>query len=80
MLNAPEEAIKYLGIANIMEPSDPVPAVQIAECLLSMKRSSEAYDLLKKIDEEFGSLPKFKEITAKVKLMLNFEAQYEASK
>lgn len=78
MLNAPEEAIKYLGIASVWEPSDPVPAVQIAECLLSMKRSNEAYDLLKKIDEEFGSLPEFKKISAKVKLMLNSETLYEA--
>ena len=77
MLNAPEEAIKYLGIANILEPSDPVPAVQIAECLIFMNRSSEAYDLLKKIDEEFGSLPKFKEIAAKVKLLLNFDIANE---
>jgi type III secretion system low calcium response chaperone LcrH/SycD len=78
ILNAPEEAIKYLSIASVWEPSDPVPAVQIAECLISMKRSSEAYDLLKKIDEEFGSLPEFKKISAKVKLMLNSEALYEA--
>ncbi len=78
MLNAPEEAIKYLSIANIWEPSDPVPAVQIAECLLSMKRSNEAYDLLKKIDEEFGSLQKFEKISSKVKLMLNYKALYEA--
>ena len=72
MLSAPDEAIKYLGIASIWEPSDPVPAVQIAECLLLLNRSSEAFDLLKKIDEEFGSLPQFKEIAAKVKLMLTF--------
>ncbi len=72
MLNAPDEAIKYLGIASLWEPSDPVPAVQISECLLSLNRSSEAYDLLKKIYEEFGSLPQFKEISEKVKLMLNF--------
>lgn len=78
MLNAPEEAIKYLGIASVWEPSDPVPAVQIAECLLSMKRSGEAYDLLKQIDEEFGSLLEFKKISAKVKLMLNSETLYEA--
>lgn len=77
MLNAPEEAIKYLGIASVWEPSDPIPALQIAECLLSMRRSNEAYDLLKKIDEEFGSLPEFKKISAKVKLMLNSEALYE---
>ena len=30
MLSASDEAIKYLGIASIWEPSDPVPAVQIA--------------------------------------------------
>jgi type III secretion system low calcium response chaperone LcrH/SycD len=73
MLNAPDEAIKYLGIASIWEPSDPGPAVQIAECLLSLNRSSEAYDILKKIDEEFGSLPQFQKITAKAKLMLNLK-------
>lgn len=78
MLNEPDEAIKYLGISSVWEPSDPVPAVQIAECLLSLGRSSEANDLLKKIDGEFGSLPQFKEISAKVKLMLNSEARYEA--
>jgi type III secretion system low calcium response chaperone LcrH/SycD len=78
MLDAPEEAIKYLGIASVWEPSDPAPSVQIVECLLSLNRSSEAYDLLKKIDEEFGSLQQFKEISAKVKLMLNSEVLYEA--
>jgi hypothetical protein len=78
MLNVPDEAIKYLGIASIWEPSDPVPAVQIAECLLSLNRSGEAYELLKKIDEEFGSLQEFKKISAKVKLMLNSEALHEA--
>ena len=78
MLNAPEEAIKYLGIASVWEPSDPCPAVQIAECLLALNRSIEARNLLKKIDEEFGSLPQFKVIAAKVKLMLNFEALDEA--
>ncbi len=78
MLNAPDEAIKYLGIASLWEPSDPVPAVQISECLLSLNRSSEAYDLLKKIYEEFGSLPQFKEISEKVKLMLNFETRYKS--
>lgn len=78
MLNAPSEAIKYLGIANVWEPSDPVPAVQIAECLLLLNRSSEAYDLLKKIDEEFGNFQKFKEISAKVKLMLNSEVVHKA--
>jgi type III secretion system low calcium response chaperone LcrH/SycD len=78
LLNAPDEALKYLSIASVWEPSDPGPAVQIAECLLSLNRLSEAHDLLKKIDEEFGSLPKFKEISAKVKLMLNLAVQYEA--
>lgn len=78
MLNAPDEAIKYLGIASVWEPSDPGPAVQVAECLLALNRSSEAHDLLKKIDEEFGSLPQFKEITAKVKLMLKFKSLHEA--
>jgi type III secretion system low calcium response chaperone LcrH/SycD len=78
MLSAPEEAIKYLGIASVWEPSDPLPSVQIAECLLSLNRSSEAYDLLKKINEEFGSLQQFKEIAAKIKLMLNSEVLYEA--
>ncbi len=78
MLNAPDEAIKYLGIASLWEPSDPVPAVKISECLLSLNRSSEAYDLLKKIYEEFGSLPQFKEISEKVKLMLNFETRYKS--
>jgi type III secretion system low calcium response chaperone LcrH/SycD len=73
MLNVPDEAIKYLAIASVWEPSDPIPAVQIAECLLSLNRLSEAYDLLKKIDGEFGSLPQFKEIAAKVKLMLDFD-------
>jgi type III secretion system low calcium response chaperone LcrH/SycD len=80
MLNAPDEAIKYLGIASVWEPSDPGPAVQVAECLLALNRSSEARDLLKKINEEFGSLPQFKEIAAKVKLMLNSEALYGAQK
>ncbi len=78
MLNAPNEAIKYLSIASVWEPSDPAPAVKIAECLLSLNRSSEAYDLLKKIYEEFGSLPQFKEISARVKLMLNFKILYKA--
>ncbi len=77
MLNAPEDAIKYLSIANILEPSDPAPAVQIAECLFAINRSGEAYDLLKIIDEEFGSLPKFKEVAAKIKLILYFKVQVE---
>jgi type III secretion system low calcium response chaperone LcrH/SycD len=78
MLNTPDEALKYLGIASVWEPSDPGPAVQVAECLLALNRSSEAYDLLKKIDEEFGSLPQFNKIAAKVKLMLSSESLYEA--
>ena len=78
MLNAPDEAIKYLSIASVWEPSDPAPAVKIAECLLSLNRSSEAYELLKKIDEEFGSLSQFKEISARVKSMLNFKILYKA--
>lgn len=78
ILNLPEEAIKYLGIASVFEPSDPLPAIQIAECLFSLNRSNEAYDLLKKIDADFGSLPQFKEVAAKVKLMLNSEALYDA--
>jgi type III secretion system low calcium response chaperone LcrH/SycD len=77
LLSSHDEAIKYLGIASVWEPSDPGPAVQIAECLLALSRSSEARDLLKKIDEEFGSLPQFNGISAKVKLMLNSEALHE---
>jgi hypothetical protein len=33
---------------------------------------------IKKIDEEFGSLPQFKEISSKVKIMINFKESYES--
>jgi type III secretion system low calcium response chaperone LcrH/SycD len=80
MLSAPAEAIKYLSIASVWEPSDPGPAVQISECLLSMGRSNEAYKLLKEIDNEFGSLSKFEGISIKVKSMLKIKALSDIKK
>lgn len=69
-LNIPEKAIEYLGLANFFDVTDPEPAVQIAECLLAMKRSEEAHKLLKTIHAEFGKLSQYQEMMKKVEAML----------
>lgn len=71
MLKIYDKAIEYLGIANLFDPTDPAPAVQVAECLLSMKRFSEAYELLKTIQNEFESIPQYKEIVSKITAIIS---------
>lgn len=80
MLKIYEKAIDYLGIASIWEPSDPAPAVQIAECLMSMGRSNEACDLLGRIENEFGHLPKYEKILIKVKSILKIKKDFDQKK
>jgi type III secretion system low calcium response chaperone LcrH/SycD len=70
MLKFYEDAMKQLAIAVYMEPSDPGPALQIAECMLALNNKKDAMTLLKKIKNEFGPIAEFKEINTKVNGLL----------
>ena len=70
MLGEYDLAQIYLGLAVMMDPSDPGPGVQFAECLLMLGKKMEAISLLKKTRNEFGKLPKHEELIRKVDALL----------
>lgn len=70
MLKFYEDAMKQLAIAVYMEPSDPGPVLQIAECMLALNKKEDAISLLKEIMQEFGAINEFKEINKKVNGLL----------
>lgn len=70
MMGMYEYAEVYLGLAVLMEPSDPTPGVQFAECLLLQGRKSEAISLLHKSRKEFGKIPEYQELMRKVDALL----------
>lgn len=70
MLGHYDEAQIFLGLAVIVNPSDPVPGVQFAECLLMTGKKIEAINLLQKTLKEFGKLPEHQILIRKVEALL----------
>ncbi len=64
------DAQVFLGIAAVMDPEDPMSAVQIAECLIKTDRKSDALTLLESIKKEFGNLDKYSSVNKKVNGLL----------
>ena len=66
------KAIDCLTLAQIYEPSDPIAAVDIAECLIYLRKFSEAKNLLILINNEFGKLESCKEAVDRSNALLQF--------
>ena len=67
-----EQAQIYLGLAVMMEPSNPASGVQFAECLLMAGKKIEAIDILQKTQKEFGKFPQHELLIRKVDALLTF--------
>jgi type III secretion system low calcium response chaperone LcrH/SycD len=65
-----EEAQVYLGLAVMMEPSNPASGVQFAECLLMAGKKPEAINILQKTRQEFGKFPKYELLIRRVDALL----------
>lgn len=70
VLQRHEEAMKALGIAMLLDPSDPRPACQIAECMLSMGKKGNAILILEKLIEEFRDKKEHSDIVIKANCLL----------
>ena len=70
MLNLYEDAMKQLAYAVYMEPSDPGPSLQIAECMLALNRKENAIEILNNLKKEFGSIFEHAAINKKVCVLL----------
>lgn len=67
VLRRHEEAIKPLGLAMLLDPADPGPAFQIAECMLYTGKKENAVLILDKLVEEFGQADEHVEIINKAR-------------
>lgn len=68
------QAQLFLGMAVMMEPSNPASGVQFAECLLMDKKKKEAVDILQKTKQEFGKFPQHNSLIRRVDAILEFAA------
>lgn len=66
------QAQVYLGLAVMMEPSNPASGVQFAECLFMAGKKTEAIDILQKTRKEFGKFPQHELLIRKVDALLKF--------
>lgn len=62
----------FLGMAVMMEPTNPASGVQFAECLLMDKKKKEAIDILQKTRMEFGKFPEHESLIRRVDALLKF--------
>lgn len=69
----------YLGLAVMMEPSNPEPGVQFAECLMMLGKKEEALSLLKKTRNEFGKYPENEALIRRVDALLQLASMSSAA-
>jgi len=72
ILQRHEEAIKPLGLAMLLDPADPGPAFQIAECMLCTGKKENAVVVLDKLVEEFGQIHEHAGIIKKARGLSEF--------
>ncbi len=72
------QAQLYLGLAVILEPSNPASGVQFAECLLMARKKKEAIDILQKTRNEFKKLPQYELLIRRVDALLSFASSSES--
>lgn len=77
MLGQHKEAIEFLGMAVVMDPTDPSAAMQIAECLISQGEKKKALTLLERISFDYGRYEKYIKYTEKATALIRLLKEYE---
>jgi len=70
----------FLGMAVMMEPTNPSSGVQFAECLLMNKKKNEAIGILQKTRQEFGKFPQHELLIRRVDALLQFATATSSEK
>ncbi|MDB5839527.1 MAG: CesD/SycD/LcrH family type secretion system chaperone [Herminiimonas sp.] len=65
-----QDALKYYGIASIMDLNDPVPVFHSAECLLAMSKVDEAIEALHFVQQTTKAVEAHAELAARVEGIL----------